>query len=231
MKTYKYPFGAVWFFIITFAVSLAIFSGCKNESPVVPQNSGDVSVGLFAEQYTGDNTLLLSEVKFLLRKVVLKAENSEEIAAIDMGPVVVKLDVFARVSEFTYAAVIPGAYDEIHFQLHKPSPNEIISDPEFTESINTRYSVIVRGIYNGVSFIYKTDITVSKEIGFENHSLTVPENGSVHITIRIDPYLWFMNSGTFLDPAGADNKRVIDDNIRDSFRRAFKDNNNDGEPD
>lgn len=232
MKIFKSPSGtAIFGFFILFALTFTFASGCNNESPVVPSGSYNTSLGMFAEGNSSDNTMTLETVKFLLRKIELETDDGENKSEINLGPLVVNIDMFARVTEFTYAKVLPGVYREIHFQLHKPSPNEIISDPEFFESTSTRYSVIVKGIFNSEYFVYKTDVTVSKEIEFENHSITVPSNSMVNITIRIDPYSWFTKNGQVLNPNEPSDKRYIDDNIRDTFRRAFKDMDKNGEPD
>jgi hypothetical protein len=219
-------------FIIVLAVGFALLGGCNKESPVETSSGYNTSVGAYADGIITDNTIGLTSVKFLLRKIEFESGETEgEEEEINFGPLVVDLELFTKVTEFTFAKVVPGVYDEIHFQLHKPSPTENISDPEFTESTNKRYSVIVKGVYNGTAFIYKTDVTVSKEVEFENNPVAVTAGGDVNITIRISPYKWFMKDGQFLDPMDPASKRYIDDNIRDSFRRAFKDNNEDGEPD
>jgi hypothetical protein len=217
-------------FIFTIAIGFALFSGCNNESPVTTE-SYNTSLGMFATSNTSDNTMSITEVKFLLRKIDLQSEGAgvEEMC---LGPLVVDIviDEFSKVCEFSYAKLVPGTYREIHFQLHKPSPNENISDPEFTESTSQRYSVIIKGFYNSEPFIYKTDVTVSKEIEFGNH-VAVPIIGSVNITIKISPYDWLMNNSVLLDPMDPASKHLIDQNIRNSFRHAFKDDNEDGMPD
>lgn len=235
MKISKFRPNLNLWFIIALALSFAFFNGCNNESSVSPvsQNGAyNTSVGVYPEGNSSDNTFSLTEVKFLLRKIELQSDiNEKEEEEINLGPLVIKLDLFSKVTEFTFAKLNPGIYREIHFQLHKPSPNENISDPEFIESTNTRYSVIVRGFFNGIPFVYKTDVTVSKEVEFEENSVAVPVNGTVNITLRLSPYIWFLNNNVFMNPMDPVNKYMIDANIRNDFRRAFKDDNEDGEPD
>lgn len=218
-------------FIFAITLSFALFNGCSNESPVTPE-AYNTSLGMFAASNNSDNTMSITEVKFLLRKIDLQSEG-ENLEEMCLGPLVVdiEIDEFSKVCEFSYAKLIPGTYGEIHFQLHKPSPNENISDPEFTESTSRRYSVIIKGFNNGEPFVYKTDVTVSKEVEFEANSVTVPETGLVNITLRINPYDWFMNNNASLDPMDPASKHTIDQNIRNSFRHAFKDDNKDGMPD
>jgi len=233
MKNLKFPLNLNLGFIIVLAISFALFSGCNKESSMSPVSPGanNTSVGAFAEGNQTDNTFALTDVKFLLRKIEFESENGQDEEEVNLGPLVVDVSMFAKEFEFSFAKLIPGVFREIHFQLHKPSPNENISDPEFIESTNARYSVIIKGIFNGNPFVYKTDVTVSKEVEFEEHSVTVPTDGIVNITIRISPFTWFMNNGAFIDPMDPANKMLIDQNIRNDFRRAFKDDNEDGEPD
>lgn len=236
MKKTKFPKTLHLGLILLFASVFIYMGGCKSETPVTAvnqnqQGSYNTSVASFSENSSSDNTMTLASAKFLLRKIELESEQGEEETEIDLGPMVVNLDLTQRAIEFTYAKVIPGVYDEIHFQLHKPSPNENISDPEFIENTNTRYSVIVKGVFNGEFFVYKTDVTVSKEVEFENNPVAITANSMVNITIRVNPYMWFEGTGGMLNPMDPVNKILIDKNIKDSFRRAFKDIDKNGVPD
>ena len=236
MKKTKFPQILHFGLILLFASVFIYLGGCKSETPVTAINQNqqggyNTSVGAFSENNSSDNTMTLTTAKFLLRKIELESEEGGEESEINLGPIVVDLDLSARVTEFSYAKVVPGIYHEIHFQLHKPAPTESISDPEFIESTNARYSVIVKGVFNGEFFVYKTDVTVSKEVEFENHNVAITANGFVNITVRVNPFLWFEGANGILNPLDPVNKILIDKNIKDSFRRAFKDNDKNGEPD
>ncbi len=52
-----------------------------------------------------------------------------------------------------------------------------------------------------------------------------------NITIVFNKSGWFTSGGTVLNPNLSQNADTIDDNIRNSFRRAFRDDNKDGSPD
>ena len=52
-----------------------------------------------------------------------------------------------------------------------------------------------------------------------------------NITVLVNPSLWFMNGGNILDPSNSGNENIIDDNIKNSFKRGFRDDNKDGRPD
>ena len=58
--------------------------------------------------------------------------------------------------------------------------------------------------------------------------LIVEENGTANLTITVDPFSWFTDGSKLLDPADSSNSNEIDNNIKDSFKKAFQDNNHDG---
>jgi hypothetical protein len=43
--------------------------------------------------------------------------------------------------------------------------------------------------------------------------------------------MWFNNGGNVLDPGNSSNDDMIDDNLKNSFKRGFRDDNRDGQPD
>jgi hypothetical protein len=59
----------------------------------------------------------------------------------------------------------------------------------------------------------------------------VSEKGEVNVTMTVDPSMWFQSNGQPLDPSNAGNAQTIDNNIRASFERIFKDNDRNGRPD
>ena len=48
------------------------------------------------------------------------------------------------------------------------------------------------------------------------------------MTITVEPLSWFIKNGTVLNPNDEANENDIDNNIKDSFNKAFRDNNHDG---
>ena len=53
----------------------------------------------------------------------------------------------------------------------------------------------------------------------------------VNVTLVVDPYEWFRENDDYLNPAVPNNSGNIDDAIKNSFARAFKGNDRNGEPD
>ncbi|KXK49025.1 MAG: hypothetical protein UZ05_CHB002001956 [Chlorobi bacterium OLB5] len=218
---------------ITFTLFLVFFTACQdNQSDVITTQGSEsnFSAGFFSEA-AGDNSLQLDEVKFVLRKLVLKEENHENECDVKLGPFIIQLDLSSKVVIAGLAKLPFGSYDEVKFQVHKPTPNDGITDPDFIESNSRRYSVVVRGVYNTVPFTYKSDVTVAKEIELEGVPITVGAAPVVYLTIRLNPHLWFWENGQFIDPSIENNRHKIDHNIKQSLKRAFRDMDQNGEPD
>jgi hypothetical protein len=47
----------------------------------------------------------------------------------------------------------------------------------------------------------------------------------------VNPGSWFKNGSAIIDPSNPGNSNIIDDNLKNSFRRAFKDDDKNGMPD
>lgn len=224
------------FALYGFTAFLFLFvSGCNNESTVAPGTDNNVSLSYFNKSAASDNTLVLTEAKFILRKVVLEQEGEGGDHGGDkdvkLGPFVVNLDLNQKAVIAALAKLPAGGYDEVKFQVHKLSPNEDVADPEFTESTSRRFSVIVKGFYNDAPFIFKSDVTFAKEIEFEHFPLSVTDATVLNITITLDVVSWFLQDNVILNPADPANLHIINQNIRNDFRRAFRDMNHDGDPD
>jgi hypothetical protein len=221
--------------ILSFFLSALLFAlpACNENGGdlITPAGNDNVSVGFYAENESGDNTLEITEAKFLLRKLTLKREGGENECDVKLGPFIVYLDLTGKVVLGAITKIEPATYDAVKFQVHKPNPNEVLTDPDFTESNSRRYSVVVKGLYNGVPFVYKSDVTVAKKIDFENHAIQVSEAAVVHLTVRLNPFSWFMKNGQLLDPLNGGNSHEIDHNIKESLKRAFRDMDKDGNPD
>jgi hypothetical protein len=210
--------------------------GCKSDNSIIPA-SDNVSIGYYAQNSSNDNTIVIDEENFIIRKIVLELEDDhvggDGECDIKICPLVVYLDLTQKVVVAAVAQIPIGSFHEIKFQIHKLSPNESVPDPEFVEGSppHNRFSVIAKGLFNGVPFVYKSWVTFSREIEFENLPIVISERTVINITIRMDLFSWFERNGGIMDPSDPDNRPFIDQNIRNSFRSAFRDLNLDGEPD
>src|SRR5205085_6573219 len=123
--------------------------------------------------------------------------------------------------------------DKVQFEVHKLNSNETVPDPEFNDGSNTN-SVIAKGSYNGIRFVFKSDKSAKQKLNFPN--ALVVTTTSTNITLRISPYIWFIDQNTslYLDPNDPNNHNAIDDNIKDNIKanfKAFKDDDKNGIPD
>ena len=81
-------------------------------------------------------------------------------------------------TDFAVSNIPAGVYDEIKFKLHQIEGSEIPPDPEFKDG-DERYSVIVKGSYNSIPFVYKSKKSANQELEFEP-PITILENTTPH---------------------------------------------------
>ena len=224
-----------------FLSTISFISGCDTTETT----NGTVSLSFASEaglqKINAD--IQLSEVKILIRDIKLEKEpdgesegeegnNETECENIKVGPFVVNLNLNGLTTDFVINNIPAAIYDELKFEIHKLEASETPPDPEFKdgEDSSQRYSVIVKGVYNSNPFIYKSRKSAHQELEFEN-LLVVKENTATNLTITVDPYTWFYKEGVLLDPTDTSNENDIDNNIEHSFKKAFEDDDHNGEDD
>ncbi|HMQ78215.1 MAG TPA: hypothetical protein PKE39_04845 [Ignavibacteria bacterium] len=222
---------------ILFVILLAFTSGCGEESSVT-NSSGNggttdntsLSVKL-DESVTGANYPVITEAKALITEIELETEPSGTSQEVRISPVVIYFNTGGQVISVTAANLPAGTWNKIKLQIHKPEDTESIPDPEFREgtSGNQRYSFIIKGTYNGSPFVYKS--RKRADIIINLPAPLVTGGSQKNITILVNPALWFMNNGNVLDPSNSGNDDMIDDNLKNSFKRAFRDDDKDGRSD
>jgi hypothetical protein len=122
-------------------------------------------------------------------------------------------------------SVPAGTYDDLKFQIHKLTPGESVSDPDF---VALGKSIILDLTVDGTPFRFTSDLTAVSE---SSGPIVVPDGGTTNVTVTVDPSGWFTGSGgAFLDPRVEANRSQIEQNIRSSIR-GFEDDDHDGEPD
>jgi len=183
-------------------------------------------------QKINDDVIELDTIKILIRDIKIKSKSGSDTSSIKVGPFVVKLNLAGTTTDFAINNIPTGSYDRIKFEIHKIEASETLSDPEFREGTDAslRYSVIVKGKYNTVPFIYKSRKSAKQDLKLET-PVTVDENGVANLTITVDPFTWFADSVNTFDPTDPANENDIDNNIKESFKKAFRDNNHDGKED
>lgn len=227
--------------LLLFLSTILIIGACDTTETT----NGTVSLSFASE--TGlqkiNADIQLSEVKILIRDIKLEKESDGESEGeegndetecenIKVGPFIVNLNLIGLTTDFVVNNIPAGIYDELKFEIHKLEASETPPDPEFKdgEDSSQRYSVIVKGVYNSNPFIYRSRKSAHQELEFEN-LLVVEENTATNLTIIVDPYTWFYKDGVLLDPTNPSNENDIDNNIEHSFKKAFEDDDHNGEDD
>jgi hypothetical protein len=235
--------GKINLIFASFFVILLSFAGCNN-NPLTNTNTngngggtgtGTGSENLKLNMVSSKNTdnptgnIQITEAKALLSKI--EVENSAGSKEIRLNPIVINFDLSGNVKDLISASIPEGIYNKIKFQLHKPEDNETVSDPEFKlgTSGHQRFSVIIKGTYNGSAFVFKSRKTINIVIDF-NRPVDIRSEAK-NITVLLQKNLWFLSNGIELDPRNSGNDDTIDDNIKRSFAKAFRDDDRNGSPD
>jgi hypothetical protein len=223
--------------VISLVLGLAItvnFTGCdENGGITVPSGVSELTVSVKAEDNAFDDpaSITITEAKALITDVEFEKQSNGKDELHQRGPLVYIFSINGAVKEMGTQYIIRDNYTKIKFQIHKPEENEIPPDPEFKEGtgVNQRYSFIIKGIYNGSSFAYKSKQPLNIVLNFpgtENINLK-----KSNFTVMLDKLKWFKNGSTELNPNDPQNESIIDNNIKNSFMEVFRDDNKDGVPD
>jgi hypothetical protein len=209
-------------------------SGCKDQGVGPDPSAQNVQLSVQAAgsvlHKVNHETLHITSVKVLLKRIAFSQATSDDSADVHTGSIVVDLNLDAKMTPVTATRVRAGVYDRVRFDIHKPEDLESIPDSSFRmgASGNDRYSVVVTGLYHDTPFTFTSRESAHQELVLVP-PVTVTEDGTVNVTLKIDPYAWFTVNGLVLDPFNQN--KQIDDRVKGSFASAFKDNDRNGEPD
>ncbi|HEY3252255.1 MAG TPA: hypothetical protein VGK25_14190 [Ignavibacteria bacterium] len=217
-----------------FILFIILFGGCGEDS--VNNSNGNGNGDNLSMSVKTDNSatnpteIIIDEAKALITEVELEQEPSGQEQHLRIEPFVIHFNMDGTLITVTSGNIPSGNYNKIKFKIHKPEDNETPPDPEFKEgtSGNQRYSFIIKGRFNGNSFIYKSRKSANLVVNFPS-PINFQQEGN--ITILINPSLWFKNGSVVIDPRNPSNENIIDDNLKNSFKRAFKDDDRNGLPD
>lgn len=230
---YKKFWGIIAYFIIL-AVLIIYFSACndlfvisnppdKNKTSVSFKN--DVNLNTPLTQVT------VTEAKALVTQVELETGGQVEDNQITSGPFVINFLLDGTIAVLDTGTVPDGDFVKVKYNIHKPDDNEIPPDPEFRDgpSGDQRYSFIIKGLVDGSPFTYRSRQSLNVVINLDK--MIRLTNSNLNVTVLFDSNNWFVTNGIVLDPRDPGNSGMIDDNIRNSFRKAFKDDDRNGIPD
>ena len=169
-----------------------------------------------------NNTLAVSSVELVLREVELKPveradcdESSQATVAtpasdghdgndehemndadedcdeLEAGPILVDLPL-GSVERMFEATVPAGTFDELKFQIHKPSADGDAADQAFLAAHPdfAGISVRVKGTFNGADFTYTSDLNVEQELRFDP-PVPVTAGTPAKLTVSLDLSGWF----------------------------------------
>jgi hypothetical protein len=174
--------------------------------------------------------LHLTSVKVVLKGIEFTHSEAEDSVEIESGLQVLNLAMDSRITEISAVRIHPGEYDRIRFTIHKPEEEEEVSDSTFlgSDSTRQRFSVVITGFYHETPFTFRSQESAEQELRLTT-PVSVTEDGTANVTIKIDPYLWFTTNGLVLDPFIQ--TKEINDLLKKSFADVFRDNDRNGDPD
>jgi len=215
------------------------FNLATHASPVAAAGASASVSGTPETFADGTNTLVLSQVELVMRRIELHRAGAAACADItnddcqelEFGPILVDLPLGTAGAARAFSVQIaPGTYDKLELKIRVPSSG---SDARFRQA-NPAFenaSVRVTGTYNGTAFVYTSDLEAEMEFGL-NPALTANEGSATDLTLLVDLDKWFRGqAGTLIDPAtanpGQPNETLVEQSIRSSLH-AFRDDDRDG---
>jgi hypothetical protein len=199
-----------------------------------------------AETYTlGGTTLVLTRVQLVLKEIELKrAEesatceddsalgDSDDCEEFEVGPVLLDLPLNGTIAQVVAIDADTGTFRELEFEIHKPEDDGrdqafLARYPDFR-----RVSIRVEGTWNGVPFVYTTDLSAEQELELVP-PLQVTAAGSTEVTLRVDLRGWFLNAGAtaFVNPATANQGQPAEGLVKENIKRSFEAYENDDDDD
>lgn len=212
------------------AVLMGSVSGCdENGGITIP--SGATELTLSVKNDAALDNITITEAKALVMNVQYERESSGRDQLHHTGPFVINLSFGGSLTELLTGYIVRDKYTKVKLQLHKPGETETVSDPEFKEGTAEaqRYCFIIKGTYNGTSFVYKSKKQM--ELSVNMNKVINVNLKKQNITVSFNQTGWFKNGSTELNPNDPNNINLIDANIQNSFKLAFLDDNKDGQPD
>ena len=198
---------------------------------VIPSGATELSVNIKSNDNAAGNpidVIVINEAKVLITDIQYERERDGLNQLHHTGPYAVNLAIDGSLKEIMKGYIVRDIYTKAKFQVHKAEDGQQIPDPEFIEGSgeNQRYSMIIKGTYNGAAFVYKSKR--SMDIVINLSKISNIKNKTHNFTLLFNKTGWFMNGSTVLNPNLGQNADLIDNNIKNSFRKAFLDDNKDG---
>jgi len=208
-------------------LSLFLFASCLSTDP--PPSEKHVAMFFKADNTgetieTGENEILIEEFKFIISKFGLFGADDLEIETSRM----INAMIFAYTEEITdFRLIIDvglGFTDNFQFNGYEmflepiQSRTGIMDDDFFGQDNN--YSVVIKGVSNGVSFEFKSSEIFEERFDFTPVQLS-DQNETITIRKSIDLATVFTNDeGEYLDPRDEETELDIISNIQNNLQIA-----------
>lgn len=184
------------------------------------------STNMIAANRTMQSAYSISSVKLLVDELELESALEQDKLDFQVDDLVVNLPLDGSEFVLTSMAIPEGVYDEFEMEIDKPDDHSI-NDPDFYNESGEDYSIIVKGVYKGQPFTYRSHEKFKLEMEL-NPPLKVTTNSTPSIAINVDPYSWFVDdTGNPIDPNDPANRAQIEENIKKSFDAEREDDSND----
>ncbi len=166
---------------------------------------------------TGDTSgIAIDEVKLFIEEMELESIQ-DDCLDFEIKNFIVNLPLDGSPLIITETEIPAGLYDEFELEIEKPDDVDVIvNDRDFRDETGS-YSVVVKGLYNGEAFMFRSSEDFEIDIDL-NPPLEISETGNSVIVISVDLNSWFKgDNGEDLDPKDFNNTERINKNIERSF--------------
>jgi hypothetical protein len=220
-------------------IAIIFFTVACEENPMDNDGEGPATASL-SFVVGGSSSLtkgLTSHVQIDTAKILLRTIQFHNVGDSDSldfktESFVLDLDLDGGLNTVAVQEIPNGSYDKVSFRLHKPEELEDVGDTDFYEgdSGSERYSVVVKGSYDGQPFTFKSRRTAKQRIDIQPALAITDTTTAVNVTLSVDVHSWFIDpdDGALLNPTDEGDESEIDDAIKESFR-AYRDDDKDGD--
>ena len=197
-----------------------LFTACSDSTgSTIKLNAAVKGSAALQKQKSAADTLIITEAKFRISELEFESALGDDKSDIEVGPVVLSLNLDGALTEVGIADVPSGMYDELEFEIEKrdDDDNTAILDPDFSSEDGSEYSVVIKGSINGEEFTFKSGKDFSVELEFEP-AVEINDDQRISVTLTFDINQWFADgNGNVLDPTNASNLSRIETNIENSL--------------
>ncbi|MEX1135377.1 MAG: hypothetical protein WEB89_00660 [Balneolales bacterium] len=173
--------------------------------------------------------LVIEEVQLFISEMELESVENDSLD-FEIENFIVNLPLDGSPLILSDREVPAGMYDEFELEIEKPDDEDVVVNNSDFQDETGEYSVVVKGLYNGEEFMFRSSEDFELEIDL-NPLLVIEDGGSSVLVISIGVDSWFRGSeGQDLDPKDPANTEQINENIERSFE-AFEDDDDDDDDD